>query len=67
MPEVAPSTSQGCVLAAVQLSVPPPLLEIVMACEAGFAPPAVPLKLRVADEAVPVVIESWAIVPVKGS
>src|SRR5947209_5578268 len=41
VPEVAPSTSHGCVFAAVQLSVPPPLFEIVIACAVGLAPPAV--------------------------
>ena len=45
VPEAAESVSQGCVLVAVQLSVPPPVLVIPMFCDAGFEPPAAAEKV----------------------
>ena len=40
-PEVPDNVSQDCVLLALQLNVPEPVLEIVTGCEVGLAAPAV--------------------------
>ena len=46
VPEAADKLNQGCVLLAVQFSVPPLLFAMVMAWDAGLLPSTVPEKLR---------------------
>jgi hypothetical protein len=47
VPEAADNVSQDCVLPAVQLSVPPPVFEIVTGSDTGLLPPATPENVRV--------------------
>ena len=47
LPEVVESESHDCALAAVHVSVPPPVLAIAIDCAAGLLPPAVAVKDRV--------------------
>jgi hypothetical protein len=50
LPEVEDRVSQDCVLLAVHVSVPPPVLEMFTACELGLLPPAVVEKLAEAAD-----------------
>jgi hypothetical protein len=47
VPLAAPNVSHVAVLEAVQESVPLPVFVMLKDCDAGFAPPALPAKLRV--------------------
>src|SRR4051812_34622631 len=50
LPLAGDRLSQGCVSVAVQLRLPPPVLDTLMVLVAGLAPPAVAEKLRLDGE-----------------
>src|SRR5690349_22581999 len=59
VPEVAERVSQDCVLLAVQLSVPTPVLAIVTVCGAGLVKPAVAVKVTAFVDTVKVGIAAF--------
>jgi hypothetical protein len=61
VPDVADRVSHDCVLLAVQLSVPTPVLAIVTLCGVGFVKPAVAEKLTAFEETLNLGIAAFTI------